>query len=115
MLQGYTDSHWAGSVDERKSTSGTYFSLGLAMISWISRKQKFVALNIAEAEYIATCDTCTEAIWLRKLISELFDQVSDSTVIFGDKKSCVNLSENVMFHDRSNHIKIKYYYIHDRV
>jgi hypothetical protein len=60
MLQGYTNSDWAGSADDRKSTSGTYFSLGSAMISWISRKQKSVALNTAEAEYIATCDACTK-------------------------------------------------------
>jgi hypothetical protein len=33
-LSGYTDSDWAGSVFDRKSTSGCSFSLGLAMISW---------------------------------------------------------------------------------
>jgi hypothetical protein len=74
-----------------------------------------VALNTAEAEYIAACDACTEAVWLRKLISGLFDQVSDSTVIFCDNQSCVKLSENPVFHDRSKHIEIKYYYIRDRV
>jgi hypothetical protein len=64
QLQGYTDSDWAGSADDRKSTSGVCFSLGSAMISWISRKQKSVALNTAEAEYIAACDACTKAVWL---------------------------------------------------
>jgi hypothetical protein len=34
-----------------------------------------VALNTAEAEYIAACDACTEAVWLCKLVSGLFDQV----------------------------------------
>ena len=29
--------------------------------------------------------------------------------------SCVKLSENLVFHDRSKNIDIKYYYIHDRV
>jgi hypothetical protein len=33
-LIGYTDSNWAGSVSNRKSTSGCCFSLGLAMTSW---------------------------------------------------------------------------------
>jgi hypothetical protein len=33
-LSGYTDSDWAGSVFDRKSTSGCSFSLGSAMISW---------------------------------------------------------------------------------
>ena len=42
-LDGYIDSDWAGSVNNRKSTSISYFSLGLATISWICRKQAFVA------------------------------------------------------------------------
>jgi hypothetical protein len=37
-LQGYTNSDWAGSAVDRKSTSGCCFSLGLGMISWLSRK-----------------------------------------------------------------------------
>jgi hypothetical protein len=37
-LSGYTDSYWAGSVSDRKSTSGCCFRLGWAMISWQSRK-----------------------------------------------------------------------------
>jgi len=53
---GFTDSDWAGSVDDRKSTSGMCFSLGSAMISWGSRKQKSVALSTPEAEYITACD-----------------------------------------------------------
>jgi hypothetical protein len=74
-----------------------------------------VALITTEVEYIAACDACTEVVWLRKLISGLFDQVSDSTVILCDNQSCVKLSENPMFHDRLKHIEIKYYYICDRV
>jgi hypothetical protein len=32
-LSGYTNSDWAGSVSDRKSTSGCCFSLGSSMIS----------------------------------------------------------------------------------
>ena len=35
---GYTDANWAGSISDRKSTSGRYFCLGSAMSSWFSRK-----------------------------------------------------------------------------
>jgi hypothetical protein len=38
-LSGYTDSDWDGSVSDRNSTSGCFFSLGSSMISWKSRKQ----------------------------------------------------------------------------
>jgi hypothetical protein len=41
-LYGYTDSDWAGSASDRKSTSGCCFSLGSAMTSWKSRKQSSI-------------------------------------------------------------------------
>eukprot|EP00253_Pinus_taeda_P009823 PITA_09823 len=58
------DADWASSVVDRKSTSGCYFSLGSASISWMSRKQKSVALSTAEAEYIAASMASCEAVWL---------------------------------------------------
>jgi hypothetical protein len=81
-LSGYTDSNWAGSVSYRKSTSGCCFSLGLAMISWQSRKQSNIALSTTEAEYIVACSVCYEAIWLRKLLTGLFDLEMEATTIY---------------------------------
>ena len=70
-LVGYTDSDWAGSVQDQKSTSGCCFSLGFVVISWFSRKQTSVALSSAEAEYIAACMAAREVVWLRKLLAGL--------------------------------------------
>ena len=70
-LVGFTDNDWAGSLDDRKSTSGYIFCLGSNVISWSSKKQKMVALSSAEAEYIAATDAACEAIWLRRLLSDL--------------------------------------------
>jgi hypothetical protein len=36
-------------------------------------------------------------------------------VIYFYNQSCVKLSENPLFHDRSKHIEIKYYFLHDKV
>ena len=72
-LQGYVVSDWAGSALDRKSTSGCCFSMGLGVISWFSRKQSCVALSTVEAEYVATCSASCEAVWLRKLLFDLFD------------------------------------------
>jgi hypothetical protein len=49
QLHGFTDSDWAVSAEDRRSTSGMCFSLGSAMISWVSRKHKSVTLSTAEA------------------------------------------------------------------
>ena len=72
-LEGYVDSHWVGSAIDMKSTSGCCFSMGSGVISWFSRKQSCVALSMAEAEYVASCSTSGEVVWLRKLLSDLFD------------------------------------------
>jgi hypothetical protein len=83
-LSGYTNSDWAGSVADRKNSFGCCFSLGSAMISWQSRKQSSIALNTAEAEYIAACSASCEAIWLRKLLIGLFDLEMRETMILCD-------------------------------
>jgi len=114
-LFGYTDADWAGNVEDRKSTSGCCFSLGSASISWMSRKQKSVALSTAKAEYIAASMASCEAVWLRKLFSELFGFTLDTIVILCDNQSGIRLSENPIFHDRSKHIDIRYHYIRDMV
>ena len=49
------------------------------------------------------------------MVSGLFDQVLDSTMIYCDNQRCMKLLENSVFHDMSNHIEIKYYFLHDKV
>lgn len=93
---------------DRKSTSGCYFSLGSASISWMSRKQKSVALSTTEAEHIVASMASCEAICFRKLFSEMFGFTLDTTVILCDNQSRIRLLENPTFHDRSKHIDIGY-------
>ena len=78
-LECYVDSDWAGSAIDRKSTLGCFFNMGSGVISWFSRKQSCVALSIAEAEYVIACSPSCEAVWLRKLLSNLFDLQMDAT------------------------------------
>ena len=85
------------------------------MISWFSRKQSYVALSTTEVEYVAACSASCEAVWLRKILSDLFDLQLDATCIYCDNQSCVKLSKNPVFHDKSKHIEIKYHYIRDMV
>eukprot|EP00253_Pinus_taeda_P031373 PITA_31373 len=105
-LQGFTDADWARSPLDRKSTSGGIFNLGSAAVSWYSKKQRLVALSSAEAEYMAASQATCEAIWMRKILVGLFGQRMDPTVIYCDNQSCIKLSENPIFHDRSKHIDI---------
>ena len=114
-LNGYSDSDWAESSVERKSTLGYCLSLGLGMISWSSRKQTSVALSSIEVEYIASSLGAREAVWLQKLLSDLFKGHLKPTMIYCDNQSCIKLSSNPIFHNRSKHIEISFHYIQDMV
>jgi hypothetical protein len=110
-LVGYSDADWVGSSVNKKSTSGCCFSLGSGATSWFSRTHKSIALSYAEAEYMAASLASCEASWLQKLLMGLFDLVLDTTVIHCDNQSCIKLSENPVFHDRSKYIEIRYHFI----
>jgi hypothetical protein len=89
--------------------------LGSGVVSWFSRKQKSATLSSVEAEYMATSLAACEAIWLQKLLMGLFGQELETTVIHSDNQSCIKLSENPVFHDRSKHIEIRFHFIRDCV
>ena len=40
-------------------------------ISWMSKRQPVVALSTTEAKYMAATHACKEAIWLRRLCSDV--------------------------------------------
>eukprot|EP00253_Pinus_taeda_P003390 PITA_03390 len=80
-----------------------------------SREQKSVALSSTEAEYMAASTTSSEAIWLRKLLVNLFSRRMDVAKIMCDNQSCIKLSENPIFHDQSKHIDIRGHFVRDCV
>ena len=56
-----------------------------------------------------------EALWLCKFMVDLFGQALRPTIIHYDNQSCIRLSKNPVFHDRSKHIEIRYHFIRDYV
>jgi hypothetical protein len=48
-LKGWTNSYYAGDMDDRKSTSGYVFKLGSRAISWSSKKQPITTPSTTEA------------------------------------------------------------------
>lgn len=110
-LSGFTDADWAGSSVDKKNTSRYCFNVGLGMVSWCNRKQKSVALSSVEAEYMEANTTTCKVIWLRKLLVSLFRKKMGATNVYCDNQSCIKLSKNPVFHDRSKHIDIICHFI----
>ena len=63
------------------------------------------------AASLAAC----EAIWMRKILVGLFGSHLEPIVIYCDNQSCIKISVNPVFHDRSKHIDIRYHHIRDCV
>ena len=112
---GFSDSDWAGDIDDRKSTSGYLFRIGNATVSWGSKKQSCVALSTAEAEYMSLTLAAKEGIWLNRLLAELQleKEPSKPVVIFEDNQSAICMSKNPQFHGRSKHIAVRYHFLRD--
>ncbi|GJV53753.1 putative ribonuclease H-like domain-containing protein [Tanacetum coccineum] len=58
QLEAYSDSDYAGSHGDRKSTTGGCQFLGRRLISWQCKKQTIVATSSTEAEYVAAASCC---------------------------------------------------------
>ena len=62
----YSDADFAGSLLDRKSTSGTCQVLGQCLFSWFSKKQVSVTLSIAEVEYVAASLYFSQVLWQKQ-------------------------------------------------
>ncbi|KAG8476415.1 hypothetical protein CXB51_033365 [Gossypium anomalum] len=112
-LVGYTDSDWAGSMDDMKSTLGYVFTLGSAIFCWSSKKQNVVAQSTAEAEYVAAAGAMNQAIWLRKILADLNLHQEGATEIMCDNQSAAATAKNSVFQGRTKHFNIKLHVVRE--
>lgn len=113
VVIGYSDSDLAGNVEDRKSTGGMVFYLNKNLITWNSQKQRCVALSSCEAEFMAATAASCQAIWLRKLLSQITGIYIQPMTLFIDNKSAIDLAKNPVFHGRSKHIDIRFHFIRE--
>jgi hypothetical protein len=110
-LVGYNDSDHADDIDTSKSTSGVLFFFSKCLVCWQSVKQQVVVLSSCEAEYIAASTASTQAIWLVRLLSDLLGRDTGAVELQVDNKSALALAKNLVFHERSKHIRVRYHFI----
>ena len=75
--------------------------------SWIVER----SISSTEAEYIAAAHAAKEAIWLRRLLTELGENLEFSTTLFVDNQSAIAIARNPKFHDRTKHIEVRYHFL----
>ena len=55
----------------KKSTSGYIYKLASGLVSHKSSKQSILTTSTMEAEYVVITHTAKEALWLRRLLTDL--------------------------------------------
>ena len=69
-------------------------------------------MSNTEVEYIAATKACKEAIWLAGLVKEMGITIQMPT-LHCDSLSAIMLAKNPIFHAKTKHIEVKYYFKRD--
>jgi hypothetical protein len=64
---------------------------------------------------VASASGACEAVWLRNLLKELDHPQLESTIIYIDNKSAIQLAKNSVMHGRSKYIEIRFHFLRDQV
>jgi hypothetical protein len=110
-LIGYTDSYWAGCMDDRKSTSGYSFNMGSTTIAWSTKKKPIVSLSTTEEKYKAVAKTTCEVVWLRRILEDLREQQEKPIQFICDNQSVIQMTKNTVIHKKTKHIDIQYHFV----
>lgn len=114
-IEAYTDVDQAGSVTDRRSTSGYCTYIQGNLVTWRSKKQSVVARSSAEAEYRAMAHGVCEILWLKKILEELKRPLEMSMKLYCDNKATISIAHNPVQHDRTKYVEIDRHFIKEKL
>ena len=114
-IEIYSDADWAGSISDRKSTTGYCTYVWGNLVTWRSKKQSVVARSSAEAEYRALAQSICEGLWIKRLLEELRISTSEPMKVFCDNLAAISIAKNPVHHDRTKHVEIDRHFIKEKV
>ena len=72
-----------------------------------------MAQSTTKAEFIAATIAINQAIWLRKILSDLNMEQEESTKILVDNQATIAISHNHVFHGKTKHFNIKLFFLRE--
>jgi hypothetical protein len=83
-----------------------------ALVSWSLKKQNYVALSTAEAEYVAVDSCCAQLLWMRQTLND-YSYTMNHILLICDNKSVIKIAYNPCEHSRTKHIDIRHHFLID--
>ena len=114
-VEGYTDADWAGSRNDRRSTSGSFTFVWGNLVTWRSKKQQVVARSSAEAEFRGMALGVCELLWIRNVLSDLGFEPRETMTLYCDNTSAIAIAHNPVQHDRTKHVEIDRHFIKEKL
>jgi hypothetical protein len=114
-IEIFTDADWAGSVTDRRSTSGYCTFVWGNLVTWRSKKQPVVSRSSAEAEFRALSQGICEGIWIKRVLHEIGILNSNPIKVLCDNQSAISIAKNPVHHDRTKHVEIDRHFIKENI
>ena len=91
------------------------FKIANCTVSCSSKKQASITKSTTEAEYVALSQTTQEAIWMRRLLSDIGCNSEEPTTMYEDNQGAIEISKNARFNNRTKHIDVRFHFIREKV
>ena len=98
-IELFSDVDQAGSLTDRRSTSGYCTFVWGNLVIWRSKKQAVVSRSSAEAKYRVVSQGICEGIWLKRLLGELKIPFEKPMKMYYDNQAAINIVKNPVHHD----------------
>ncbi|RVW60650.1 Copia protein [Vitis vinifera] len=98
-----------------RSMIGCLMYLTTTRLDIVHVVQNFHFHGFSDSDWVGSVDDMrsTSALWIRKLLTDLNMEQTGSTQVFVDNQAAISIASNPVFHGRTKHFKIKFYFLRE--
>ena len=105
-IEVFMDVDRAGSIEDKRSTSGYCTFVFGNLIKWRYKKQNMVARSSAEAKFSSIAHGICEVLWIKRVLEELNITIHPPTIMYSSNKAAISIFHNLVHHDRTKHVEV---------